>query len=246
MNRKNLSKQIDFTDLIKEAIYLKAPERQPLTEEKIKELLLPDAYRKHKLVLELWTEFCTQILQKTFLQNQPFEEVPTVDQIKLFLKWITLVSEGRLDTKINDVTLCNRLSSLKRAIKLYKDGYRYSSNQNTEFSVFIKDLAKKGLVSTKGVPKPIAPLEVVVDLIKYLWVCDEYQFLHPRIRIQLHWVLLLFCFTGLRPGECVESSNWKGTNEGILYRDCQLVRVNIPEYKGLILVVALRNRKGRR
>ncbi|KAF2733555.1 hypothetical protein EJ04DRAFT_605277 [Polyplosphaeria fusca] len=59
-------------------------------------------------------------------------------------------------------------------------------------------------------------------------------------------MLILFCFTGIRPGEGIESSCWKGTNEGILFKDCKLVRVAIPEFKGLLLTVDMRNRKLRK
>ncbi|KAF1945503.1 hypothetical protein EJ02DRAFT_463329 [Clathrospora elynae] len=49
---------------------------------------------------------------------------------------------------------------------------------------------------------------------------------------------------GSRPGESIESSGWKDTNEGLLYRDAQIFRSSSAEYNGFLLHVQLRNRKG--
>ncbi|KAJ5035249.1 hypothetical protein J3E74DRAFT_232059 [Bipolaris maydis] len=50
---------------------------------------------------------------------------------------------------------------------------------------------------------------------------------------------------GMRPGEFIESSNWKESNEGLLYRDVKLLRSSEAD-GGFMLHVQLRNRKGHR
>ena len=77
-------------------------------------------------------------------------------------------------------------------------------------------------------------------------MCDEYEFPHPRTRNQLIFVLILFLYIGLRPGEVAESSAWLNSNDGLLYKDVALYRQIGEEYNGLVLHVKLRNRKGQR
>lgn len=56
--------------------------------------------------------------------------------------------------------------------------------------------------------------------------------------------MLLMIFTGLRPGEFVESSNYIGSDEGMLYKDLTFVvgyeDKNTPMYA---CMVRIRNRK---
>ncbi|EOA89662.1 uncharacterized protein SETTUDRAFT_104713 [Exserohilum turcica Et28A] len=57
--------------------------------------------------------------------------------------------------------------------------------------------------------------------------------------------MVILTLMGTRPGEFIESSNWKDTNEGLLYRDVKLLRSS--EDNGqFVLHVQLRNRKGHR
>ncbi|PVH92377.1 hypothetical protein DM02DRAFT_700065, partial [Periconia macrospinosa] len=49
-----------------------------------------------------------------------------------------------------------------------------------------------------------------------------------------------------RPGELIESDGWKGSNEGLLYKDITLSYQRTPDYTGLVITITLRNRKGHR
>ncbi|KAF1941090.1 hypothetical protein EJ02DRAFT_378356, partial [Clathrospora elynae] len=151
-----------------------------------------------------------------------------------------------LEDNITDTTLNNRLSALKRAIKVHTN-YMYSKRDNDNLELFIrKDLVLKGLVSTAARPKPVAPLPVAEDLIYFLWACDKYQDMHPRARLQLSFSILLMCSLGTRPGEFVESDAWKHTNEGLLYKDVDVEYQDDQDYSGFLVKVRLRNRKGHR
>jgi hypothetical protein len=92
----------------------------------------------------------------------------------------------------------------------------------------------------------MAPLHVAKDVIRFLWACDKYQFLHPRARIYLAFLIILLTLMGSCPREVIESSGWKDSNEGLLYRDVQLFRSSSAEYNGFLIHVQLRNRKGHR
>lgn len=149
-----------------------------------------------------------------------------------------------INEKINDTTIKNRLRCLERAIRLFTN-HGYSRADNSQFTQLIKnDLLRTEGLSTKAYDKPLAPVNVSEDLIRFLWACDEYQFQHPRARLQLAFSIVMMTLMGMRPGEFIESSNWKDSNEGLLYRDVKLLW---DEDEGkFVLHVHLRNRKGHR
>jgi hypothetical protein len=68
------------------------------------------------------------------------------------------------------------------------------------------------MIRTGAYIKPVAPLLVAEDLIHFMWVCDEYQFAHPRARLQLAFSNVLITYLGSRPGEIIESAAWKHSN----------------------------------
>ena len=124
----------------------------------------------------------------------------------MYLLWLAETRTGLLEENITDTTVRNRLSSLKRAIKLFTRR-QYSSAENKDIENYIeKELVHKGKISTDAYKKPVAPLLVAEDLIQFLWMCDEYQFTHPRARLQLAFAIILMTFTGSRPGEFIESA----------------------------------------
>jgi hypothetical protein len=79
-----------------------------------------------------------------------------------------------------------------------------------------------------------------------MWACDEYQFAHPRARLQLAFSVMLMTLLGSRLGEFIESAAWKHSNEGLLYSNIDLVRYMNSTYMGFPLHLRLRNRKGHR
>ena len=106
-----------------------------------------------------------------------------------------------------------------------------------------KELIVEEGLSTRAHEKPVASKQVIRDIIKFAWLSDEYNYQHPRTRIQVVFALLLFYFLGLRPGDItVEGLE----NEGLLYQDISLFRQRTDDYQGLVLRIRLRNRKGKR
>ena len=175
-----------------------------------------------------------------------FTEAPTTFQIRLFLEWFAQSRTGLLEECITDTTLLNRFNSLKRAIKIHTR-YQYTTVQNQEIINFVmKDLIPQGLLSTNARPKPLAPVAVAKDIIRFLFASDEYKHLHPRIRNLMAFAIQLLLLIGVRPGEVVESDAWYQTNEGLLYKDIELVHLSNTNHPGWRLHVKLRNRKGHR
>ena len=62
------------------------------------------------------------------------------------------------------------------------------------------------------------------------------------------WLLLSnsSLLIGVRPGEIIESDAWRQSNEGLHYRDVELIYQRTETYHGWLLYVKLRNRKGHR
>lgn len=153
---------------------------------------------------------------------------------------------GLLEDNITDTTLFNRYLALKCAIRMHT-ARTYSQKDNEEVKSFIHTkLIRQGLISTAARPKPVSSFPVVEDLILFLWACDEYQEMHPRARVRLGFSILLMCTLGTRPGEVIESDAWKRTNEGLMYKDVVFEYQNHEEYRGFLIKVQLRNRKGHR
>ena len=56
----------------------------------------------------------------------------------------------------------------------------------------------------------------------HLWCSDDHEYLHERYRVQLSFLLIVFSATGARAGAIVESSSYRGTNQALAYKVCQL------------------------
>jgi hypothetical protein len=78
--------------------------------------------------------------------------------------------------------------------------------QNQEIISFVtKDLIPQGLVSTCARPKPLAPVAVAKDIIRFLFASDEYKHLHPCIRNQIAFAIQLMLLVSVQLGEVIKS-----------------------------------------
>jgi hypothetical protein len=55
----------------------------------------------------------------------------------LYLRWLAILRTGLLEDNITNITLRNRLASLKRAIKLYTNR-KYNESENAMLETFIR------------------------------------------------------------------------------------------------------------
>lgn len=92
----------------------------------------------------------------------------------------------------------------------------------------------------------MATWAVVEDLLYYLWACDEHVFKHPRMRLQLAWSIILSAYAGLRPGEFIESSRYRGTNQGLKYGDVEILWIERDGVPIIHLKVTFQLRKNQR
>jgi hypothetical protein len=113
-------------------------------------------------------------------------------------------------------------------------------------SQYIRSLAAAGALSVEARAKPLALFVDSEAIITFLWCYDEYSYTHPRIRIQLTFYILVVSYWGLRPGEIVESSVHRGSNEGFKYKDVAMSLVRYQQTLRYQLSITLRNRKFKR
>lgn len=77
----------------------------------------------------------------------------------------------------------------------------------------------------------------------YVWNYSERVYLHPRTMVQFSLWLAIVTAWGVRPGELVESSSHRGSNEGIHYGD---ITFSLAIWESILryeMAIALRNRK---
>lgn len=79
------------------------------------------------------------------------------------------------------------------------------------------------------------------DIIRFLFTCDEYMGLHHRLRNQMVFAIQPMLLIGVQPGEIIESDAWRQSNEGLYYRDIELIYQRTETYYGWLLYVKLRN-----
>ena len=175
------------------------------------------------------------------MAEQRFTEAPTTFQIKLFLERVCQIYIDLLEEFISDVTLLNRLTSLERAVKIHIR-FQHTTVQNQNTTSFVRnELIPRGLISTCARAKLFESVSVAKDIISFLFAIDEYKYLYSRIRNQMASVLQLILLVGVRSREVVESDAGYQTNEGLLYKDTELVRSWSASYPEWSMHVKLRN-----
>ncbi|KAK3672642.1 hypothetical protein LTR78_007454 [Recurvomyces mirabilis] len=193
-----------------------------------------------------WTKFCLEAGQEVD-PIHPFNPPPRLNLIKAFLHNKARKGRGRLDTKIVVRTVEKYWTELKRII-WRQTSHNYTQDEVRDMENYIRvRLRNAESLTTKARPKPLADGPVVRDVLRYLWVNDEYEYEHPRVRLQLTLAVFILHYIGLRPGELVESSCHAGSNEGLLYGDFKFLM--IPDSQGqptFAIQPKIRNKKGRR
>ncbi|KAL5438495.1 hypothetical protein PMIN06_010218 [Paraphaeosphaeria minitans] len=197
-----------------------------------------------KRITKQWQRYCINV--SSLNGTEPFKTAPDVKLIRGFLKWRVKKGKARLDERITVSTLSKEFEQLQRAVK-FKIDHTYHAGEKHDIAQYIKELSFTHGASTKKRTKTVALYRDIEDCIHYGYCCDEKGYSHPRILLQLVFFFILSAYTGLRPGEIVESSSHRNKNEGILYKDVTLFlnrRENAaPRY---MIRVRVRNRKFRR
>lgn len=171
--------------------------------------------------------FCSEMsLPPPANETSPFMTKPTDVNVKGFLRWLLVRRKGIAGSKLAVTTLRNKWNTIVRAV-LDEAGYEYAKGEQKEMIAYIEKtlITPEYGASTKGRPKPLADLRVARDVLYFLWACDENSTKHPRVRVQLSFAILLLLYQGLRPGEFVQSSAHRKSNEGLKYRDVTLTAI---------------------
>ncbi|KAF2729022.1 hypothetical protein EJ04DRAFT_448155, partial [Polyplosphaeria fusca] len=142
-------------------------------------------------------------------------------------------------------TLKKEFNQLERVVR-YEEQYQYRPRERDEIYNFISKLPELQGASTRKRSKPVALYADIADMIYFMLCCDEYVWVHPREMVQTMWIPELMGYWGLRLGEIVESSNHRGSNQGISYEDCSLYLVRDGDTLKYQLKVLLKYRKFKR
>lgn len=190
----------------------------------------------------------------------PFNPAPAYNKLMAFLIWLVRTRKGLIGEKLSTLSLKKYANYMIRGVRESFGASQYSSQERRDL---MKVCSCTGLLELANVlqwidgalvkrekaekrvrPKPLASSQVIVDLLHYLWACDEYEYTHPRTRLHISLSLLLLIFLGLRPGELVESSSHAGSNEGVRYKDVTFMAVlGTNGRRTLVAQVRIRNRK---
>lgn len=203
--------------------------------------------RVQQVVRKAWTEFRTFCNQKNDKDSRFMPSVPTKIQLQAFLRFCTRRKNGTIGKTLTTTTLKKYLRVCNRIIKdEFGDHNRLPSNLMRELNAFVdRDLVRKGAVQSCRV-KPIASTAVIEDMHRFLWVLDEHEYDHPRERLQLSLITQIFLYTGMRPGELVESHCYRNSNEGLLWKDVEFEVKHSQDSRRFFAKIRIRNRKGGR
>ncbi|GIZ46179.1 hypothetical protein CKM354_000931700 [Cercospora kikuchii] len=195
------------------------------------------------VVRRAWEAFHMEFRQPG--QRDAWSEVPNSGQVMAFLQWCLLRRQGKISGKLTTTTLKKYLVQLN---KLFCDKLDrgISPSHFLKLTKFIGEgLVRKG-ASQEAVARPVATPAVVTDILYFLWALDEHEFDHPRIRLQISFSIMILLYFGIRPGEFIESSAHAGNNEGLLYKDLDIMIMSSDGRRRIGIEVVLRNRKGAR
>lgn len=213
----------------------------------IKDIVCQDQFKKFKALERDWEEFCHDVLrQAPEPDDEPFSTPLSIKTIYVFLRFLVRRGKGA-DGCISTATVTRKWQELQR-LTLLRCNHTYMKSEKKYVRNFIQKLPDMEGASTSGRAKPLASVELAKHLLHFLWVCDEYIFKHPRIRLQLSFAILVMMYQGLRPGEFIECSSQRGLNEGFTYQDFALQAQpgSHGEKRRWVLQITVRLRKNHR
>ncbi|KIJ64891.1 hypothetical protein HYDPIDRAFT_167667 [Hydnomerulius pinastri MD-312] len=183
-----------------------------------KEVLKPtiDAQRRIEMRLRAFLPKIPDVLERHGVQS--FDDLLKPGAPMLDRDYIVDVSEGKFTDRITIKTLVNNVAIFLSA---YKRLTAQSISKDDSQALF--NYAKGECATTYGLTthvrgKPIADGVDVRFLQKELW-SEKDPIVSTRMRIQVSAFIGLSAATASRPGNIVESSCWKGSNEALLYED---------------------------
>ncbi|WPH01245.1 Hypothetical protein R9X50_00408200 [Acrodontium crateriforme] len=194
-----------------------------------------------------WIQFCTLFDIPCDDLERPLSSQPSFNHARAFLTWQCRQKRGAFGEKISLRTAQKYWTEFRLEV-FRQSGDRYSRKQIMDMDNYILvTLRGREMLTTHARPKLLADGPVVRDVLHYFWVCDEYTYEHPRTRAQITFAIVVMHYLGLRPGEIVESTAHRRTNEGIHYRDLKILMfADEVGHRRFAIKLHVRNRKGRR
>jgi integrase len=204
-------------------------------------------HRVLKRLGKFYAKYRVEILKEPEVDPEdPIPRVPTEREHHSFLRYC--LETGRGYNESGRLTVRTLKTYSRILCRIIRDRHGDSAIPPEVSRRLIKTYCQKDLVKlgaeTKVHEKSQAGPEVILDMIQYLWALDEHEYHHPRDRLQLAALLQIFMFTGVRPGEIIESGCYRATNRGVLYKDLELQAVRQGTRQRWVAKIRLRHRKG--
>jgi len=202
----------------------------------IKEHASGEHLNRLERVERLWTEF--ELPLPLERRTTTFGRPPKAGLVEVFLRWRVRNSHGKLGEKMNTLTILKELLYLRCVFQIrfgfdlgpadrkkLRQVRRSSTTMMTlakSLQFITKELPNLEKASEQSRPKPVAGIAVVEEMVTFMWRYDEYRYAHPRLQIQIGLFLIMLGDYGLRPGEVIESTSHRFSNEGQTYGDVEL------------------------
>jgi hypothetical protein len=176
--------------------------------------------------------------------ENPYACVPTEKQYCAFLLYCTKFKKGHLNKKITAASLIKYMHNVATLFKR-ETGLVLAGVKRANIINYIHTTCVAKGASTAARARPVATMDVVLDLHYFLWARDT-EMMHPRMRLQMSCLMLIMAYHGCRPGAIVESSCHGGSNEGVYYKDLTIKYILSEGSPRMVVDVRYRYQKGSR
>ncbi|MCJ1444888.1 MAG: hypothetical protein MMC23_005391 [Stictis urceolatum] len=151
-------------------------------------------------------------------------EPPDLFTIKEFLRFHIALSRGRIDKqgRITSDSVCTFAEWFFAAFKKASGNAIDEIDRKAVYDWARTELVDEGLVSNIKKEKYLFGWKEWTRFNKTFWKVDDRVFVHPRNKVQIPFLISLFCWTGARIGTFFPNATNKD-KAGLRYRDVELV-----------------------
>nr|GAT56427.1 predicted protein [Mycena chlorophos] len=217
--------------------------------------LSPGGHRTHDRVMELWKVYLEkrvpELGETVVLLAEPVEgcDPPTESILKDFTRFMGLSIQGRLAEFATRKTIMCYLRAFSAAWRRRTYDYIPKLVRTKAFDYLTTDAFKDAApLTTRTRHKDDADIGDVTVLIDEIYA-DTHYMRTTQSRFMTTYALLIAALSTERPGAIVEATDYRGTNEAILWGDHQFWVIpndEDPYRPFLAIIVTIRNLKGLR
>ncbi len=168
--------------------------------------------------------------RELFERDSGIFEKPDLRIIEVHLRWRMRVTGPKIENNDGCALGTAQLSEKEvRQINRVGTLLRVSATLILKVSTYFvrHDLPREEDVGTSSRDKPIVNSTDLAAIIHFYLTCDEEPIFHERLRIQTIFAIQVMAYTAARPGSIMEPYYHCGTNDGLLYKDVEVMLVRV-------------------